>query len=77
MYIFLLVALSLALRYSKERDVVVLNIMFLCIGMIYNYRMLRNVLGMKSTPLYPINDTTLNVRLAIPSELTHYYLNIA
>ncbi len=48
--------------------VVVLTIVFSCTGMIYNYRMWRNVYGMtmSSTPTHPIDNSAMYVRPAFP-----------
>ncbi len=54
-----------------------LFIVFSCIGLIYKYRMWRNVFGMSSTPSHPMDNSAMDVRLAFPSELTHYYLTLA
>ena len=35
---------------------------WLCIGMKYNYRMLRNVFGMSSTPWHPMANSAMDVR---------------
>ncbi len=47
--------------------------MFSCIGMIFKYRMCRNVLCI--SPHFDIQ--LFNIRLAFLSELTHYYLTLA
>ena len=61
--------------------VVVLTIVFSCIGMIYNYRMSRNVFGMISTPWYPIGKFSIgyqtHIRSHRSSEPTKYYLTLA
>ncbi len=54
----------------------VLTIVFPCIGMIYNYRIWRNVFGISSTPWYPMDNSPLDVRSAFLLELTHYYLTV-
>ena len=46
--------------------VVVLNIVFSYEGMNYNYRMLRNVLGVSSTPSQPKNNSTEYDQTRIP-----------
>ncbi len=49
---------------------VVLTIVFSCIEMKYNYRMLRNVFGMSLTPWHPMANSEMDIRPAFPSELT-------
>ncbi len=57
--------------------VIVLTIVFSCIGMINNYRMWRNVFGMSSMPWHQMDNSSLEVIPAFLSELTHYYLTLA
>ncbi len=54
--------------------VVVLTILFSCIGMIYNYRTWMNVFGMSSMPWQSIIQHWMIE--PHPSELTHYYLTL-
>jgi len=68
---------ELIFTWNYHRYVVVLTIVNSCIGMIYNYRMWRNVFGMSSTPWHPMDNSALDVRPAFQSELTHYYLTLA
>ncbi len=57
--------------------VFVLTIVFSCIGIIFNYRMWRNVFGMSSMVWHPIDNIALDIRPEFPSEISHYNLTLA
>ena len=59
-----------------EHDVVLI-IVFSCRGMVFNYKMWKNVFGMSCTVWHPMDDSDLDVRPAFPSKLTHYQLTLA
>ncbi len=56
-----------------EHDVVLI-IVFSCRGMVFNYRMWKNVFGMSYTVWHPMDDSDLDVRPAFQSDLADYYL---